>query len=239
MKRLVAILLVFTIPFFLTACSSLSDFADLLYDIADVISDRDTVEETVPAFNYIIVGDEEGQIEYSGIYSQIDIPISSADDSVADETLPPVEENTSDNTPQNAVNGGELVGDWVTASREGDVIRVSYYWFNEDGTVSYSEVEYVHTSQYPDLFSDLEHGWSTIPMGYPLIIGTYQVTGSTLTIIFTYEDVGVTFDPPIVKEYDYAISGDTLVLSGSTYLKDTSRSLEEIAEILGLDISID
>ena len=238
MKRFVAILLVFTIPFFLTACS-LSDFADLLYDIADTISDRDTAEESIPAFDYEIVGDGEDEIRYPGSVSQTDISLSPADDPVIDETLPPVEENTSDNTPQNTPKGGELVGEWVTASRQGNTIYLTYYWFGEDGTVSSYSAEYVHASQYPDLFGDWTSGWSALPMGYPLDVGTYKVTGSTLTLTFTHDDVGNTYEPPIVEEYAYSVSGDTLVLSGCTYLNDIYLSIEEIAEILGVDTSID
>ena len=119
-------------------------------------------------------------------------------------------------TQEPAVEGVKadgLVGQWHSASRDGDYINTTYYSFNADGTFSSSTCEYMYSASAPELFPGFEEGWHAVPMGYPLSFGTYEVDGSNLILSYTGEEFIETYDEPIVYTITiFAVSDDEIVL---------------------------
>lgn len=112
------------------------------------------------------------------------------------------------------VEADGLVGQWHSASRDGDYINTTYYSFNADGTFSSSTCEYMYSASAPELFAGFEEGWHAVPMGYPLSFGTYEVDGSNLILSYTGEEFIETYDEPIVYTITiFAVSDDEIVLS--------------------------
>lgn len=120
-------------------------------------------------------------------------------------------------TQEPAVEGVKadgLVGQWHSASRDGDYINTAYYSFNADGTFSSSTCEYMYSASAPELFPGFEDGWHAVPMGYPLSFGTYEVDGSNLILSYTGEEFIENYDEPIVYTVTiFAVSDDEIVLS--------------------------
>ena len=120
-------------------------------------------------------------------------------------------------TQEPAVEGVKadgLVGQWHSASRDGDYINTTYYSFNADGTFSSSTCEYMYSSSAPELFPGFEDGWHAVPMGYPLSFGTYEIDGSNLILSYTGEEFIENYDEPIVYTVTiFAVSDDEIVLS--------------------------
>lgn len=122
------------------------------------------------------------------------------------------------------VEADGLVGQWHSASRDGDYIDTTYYSFNADGTFSSSTCEYMYSTSAPELFAGFEEGWHAVPMGYPLSFGTYEVDGSNLILSYTGEEFIETYDEPIVYTITiFAVSDDEIVL-GDAWDKDVRNT---------------
>lgn len=228
-------------------------FPEVSQDISETIED-DSLDDSVISSENIIVHyyvTEDGENAYvinpdiSAIlpFPSEEDPVSTAENEPVpteeQEPKPEAGESKPADPPAKNDSASALVGEWVTASRSGDCIDTIYYWFTADGVVTTQDGEYVHSSHYPDLFPDFEPGWYGMPMGYPLTIGTYEIEGSNLILTFTHDDVGCTIDPPDVSEHSFSVSGDSMTLSGSTYLRGTQHSIKELAKLFDIDLSID
>ncbi|MBR6763707.1 MAG: hypothetical protein IKM13_08170 [Clostridia bacterium] len=254
MKKLICLLLIVTLPFCLSSC--------ILAEVAELLRDAFTEEETeettyapedsmlYPSGAYTTVFPFDGEVVYSDEWKEYyegleEIPsLVITPEEVPDvEYVPlpeeePKEEEPKEEKPQKENNSTSLSGYWASVSRSGDLLIAYYYWFSSDGTASSNSVEYEYQTTPPEYMADSGPGWYAAPMGYPLSIGTYEIKGDTLTITFTEEDIGITYDPPVVENHKFSLSGDTLTLSGNKYLKGFRGSVEELAEALGVDTSI-
>ena len=135
-----------------------------------------------------------------------------------------VEEPEIQEPADEPVKADGLVGQWHSASRDGDYINTTYYSFNADGTFSSSSCEYMYSASAPELFPGFEDGWHAVPMGYPLSFGTYEVDGSNLILSYTGEEFFEAYDEPIVYTITiFAISDDEIVL-GDEWDKDVRNT---------------
>ena len=157
----------------------------------------------------------------------------------------PAENPVSGDLPQADL----LVGEWVSASRSGDTITTDWYYFDADGTLSTSGGEYGHTSQYPDLFAGYEEGWQPMPMGAPLIFGTYELQGNIMILTYAGEEFCGDYDTPIVHKVEVlSLTADKMVIAniddfGSSepriYIRNNYLPIEELCATIGVDTSID
>ena len=105
-----------------------------------------------------------------------------------------------------AVEATDIIGEWITAYREGDTIYTCFYTFKEDGTYYTGGGEYLHTSHYPELFAEYDEGWQPAPMGFPYEYGTYTYSEGILVLCCLESDMEE-YDQPIISrlkisEYD-------------------------------------
>ena len=235
MKRLICVLVVFLLLLSLSACH-------ITVQLPEWFGGKQAEENTVvdmPESDFIIQGDSSDKDTVIHVITP-DIEVEVPSD---------IEEDVPADTPATVgiIQPEFLGGEWISASRSGDTIYTDWYYFDKDGTISTSGGEYVHTSQYPDLFAGYEEGWQPMPMGSTLTFGTYELDGNILTISYTGEEYFGNFDSPIVHVFEIlSLTEDKLVivnvdgsLDPQIYIRNNYLPIEEICDAVGVDTSID
>ena len=242
MKKLIALMLLGTLAFSLTACDM---DLDALFGRQN--PDFERVEELPSDMKIAYGGDgQPGDGDMAMIYQ--------SDGNGMVSVVRPGETDTDDepgqaDTPAENVTVEALTGEWHSASRSGDVIATRYYWFNDDGTFSSSSGEYMHSTSAPELFPDFDEGWYAVPMGYPLSFGTYELDGSELILSYTGEEYSEGYEEPIVYRIPvYSLSGEEMVLGdgwdesaqnryiNASLLRENGDSFEALCEKLEIDM---
>lgn len=226
MKKTVTAVLLLAMLLSLTACdlSMILDRDEPAYERADsdVSSDKmiafggdGNIGEGDVSIIYKTDGNGNVSVVRPGSSGIMEIPRVDESDVEEPEIQEPADE---------PVKADGLVGQWHSASRDGDYINTTYYSFSSDGTFSSSSCEYMYSASAPELFPGFEDGWYAVPMGYPLSFGTYEVDGSNLILSYTGEEFIETYDEPIVYTITiFAISDDEIVL-GDEWDKDVRNT---------------
>ncbi len=206
MKKLIALIILGSLVFSLTACD-----LDLDMFLGSKEPEFERVETDRPMNQMVAIGGDGniGEGDVSIIYK------SDGNGTISiispDKIKPEVEVNQEEPTEE-SVSAQNLIGEWQTATRNGDVISTRYYSFSEDGSFYSTDCEYMYSASAPELFPGFDDGWYTVPMGFPAGYGTYEISGNQIVLSYTHEDYAEPYEEPVVRTVTvYALSDDEAV----------------------------
>ncbi len=240
MKRLICILLLCFVLLAFSACNITFQFPGDFWGGGDNVDENAVAD--MPENSFVINrGESDGDTVIHVITPEKE-----------EETLPEEGEDESpaySPAPDASFQPDQLIGEWVSATRHDDTIMSDWYYFNTDGTLSNCAGEYAHTSQYPELFAGYEKGWQPMPMGAPLIFGTYELQGNILIITYTGEEFYGDYDTPTIRKVEIlSLAADRMVIAnidgyGSSepqiYIRNNYLPIEELCDAVGVDTSFD
>lgn len=115
-----------------------------------------------------------------------------------------------------ACSGGSIVGKWNLVEGDGGSYG-KYLEFNEDGSMSYDYSALLNEDQALDP-AEYEQAANMLKQ---FIVNAYAV--DTDRKIIRISSASLFAEEPDLQEYEYSLSGDTLILNGWKYQRDTGK----------------